>query len=1607
MFNVGEEEAVDFEICDGKIFLCTDSGERHEIEQISDETKRVVVATIEKLAETVDVVKNKSPQGNSASEQSSNAEQGETVTASTADGNSPDNNLDNEELDQTGMAMLVDLKARVAGKSTPKIKKTIVIKSSKGKNNESNTNVLSTELEQRVDTAREMIQKEIELSEKVQGFSINLQERQLNMEQALFQKIAQLEAQNKKLEMAIMSESSSESSVRPQNVHLNREFISKTIRDEISHIKAGSGELDLSDRIQIEVSNKVGSGRREYKLTSEVTFVLFIDFLTSELTLYDLMYVIDSKITRKNGLSPEQLEKDKIRVRDIIINRIDMSYYTKVSHLRDPIELLKKIKELKFSETSITPSVLRKRLNSIKYQPHREKASEFWDRFDDLVRMYNRIPDVQKLTEIDIRDALFDAIVSALPGVKDMQFFFKHSASRLMTIDELKDYIIQQESYKLEQQEIERSSRPPPSARQAATRNDDRLCYTCGNKGHIAQDCTRKDRCATGAADDTRDICPRSVLTATTRSNLSSAEVTIQNHMLEIRVGLPTSEKQAIPVRKARKDRKCRMKNRSKAGTIGPKLRLKIRLQILGPAQKLIQHRPEIQCVSKDLIKVKWVRSRDQLADIFTKPLALELHNKLTESINQQVLATPLDRQPAESKTIRGHVLASRYSPKNEADTRILETLQSEVGRSRYVDREGNTGYANLASVKNLRSNGRQRLDGLMNLSTNSGEDANKQTFRQSDASGFDIGLTTTSSEISNVSGISRNEDTKLTFLDIPGSMYKTELNNKLKLKSSFNDIDDAVHNSDIVAVVLDVMNVQWEKRAFLHRRNRREVLDTPELPSGAACVGTRLTSAMIARHSRMTKPDRLRLATVLLGIGASPDGTINEDIIVEIKSSFTGKDLPIDDVLRDKKHYISKAFKNINECVEIASSCPGVGKSNWARGKKSALKHMIIISSRSCSERQTTARSSPTSSTIFLLPTRLPGRLAQVSRDSSRATLVRCLARSARSRRCIAPISASLPISRLNSTKPTRVREAKRPVVPKHGSPEGLEAASRQTRTSSGLPALSLSSKNYDYLKSVIFESGSLPRGMLLQQYFLLTLHWKNNQTLFSYFRKKCIGHNTQPSVYTLADLDESSTEEDETASAQRGKRCRISRLDWNFSRTTGRRSSQGMTNYWTSRNSSPTRTTLPRISTHLDPADFGGTSDRDQSSRELERADICPVTCSRSADLLRKTERVGKLQAALLVSGARKGGYIPRVAKLQYLLNAVQGQAALRLKGLEITAANFDVAWEKLLRRYDNQRIRLYNTLENLMQLPLVKSRTADELTNLIDRIEEAVRSLQELQCPVHEYDNWIVHCVVRNLDANSRESWEISQEDSSEFPKYRDLIVFLERRVRSLEQARPSAELAAASGQSSRDRGTGHRRISANTARVDDAPASRPGPLCDMCQTGHWLHKCFKFLSMSQQQRLELCKAKRFRTLSTSARRHRAVLCARHHTKLHADKPGRPKQGNDGVAEDSASVSAPVEEEHSGFINGFTTRASSEVLLATAMVHLMTAGGELLSVRALIDPAAERSFVTRRAASQLNLPERRTSMSIIGLGAAGTELCLQVLSPRNLSLSRRHLL
>lgn len=46
-----------------------------------------------------------------------------------------------------------------------------------------------------------------------------------------------------------------------------------------------------------------------------------------------------------------------------------------------------------------------------------------------------------------------------------------------------------------------------------------------------------------------------------------------------------------------------------------------------------IKHDHIKECVKRNLIKVKWVSSKDQIADVLTKPLPFDSHKKLISKI--------------------------------------------------------------------------------------------------------------------------------------------------------------------------------------------------------------------------------------------------------------------------------------------------------------------------------------------------------------------------------------------------------------------------------------------------------------------------------------------------------------------------------------------------------------------------------------------------------------------------------------------------------------------------------------------------------------------------------------------------------------------------------------------------------------------------------------------------------------------------------------------------------------------------------------------------------------------------------------------------------------
>lgn len=141
----------------------------------------------------------------------------------------------------------------------------------------------------------------------------------------------------------------------------------------------------------------------------------------------------------------------------------------------------------------------------------------------------------------------------------------------------------------------------------------------------------------------------------------------------------------------------------------------------------------------------------------------------------------------------------------------------------------------------------------------------------------------------------------------------------------------------------------------------------------------------------------------------------------------------------------------------------------------------------------------------------------------------------------------------------------------------------------------------------------------------------------------------------------------------------------------------------------------------------------------------------------------------------------------RLHYLCSCVKEEASKALSHLAMTDANFDVAWQIFVERYDNKR-RLVNVyMHKLANLPQVSSENAYELHSLLDQVNSAMQALKNLGLPVEHWDAVFVYHTTQRLDKASRQAWEMKLGNSSDPPSFADLYEFLESQV--LESMLPS--------------------------------------------------------------------------------------------------------------------------------------------------------------------------------------------------------------------------
>ncbi|XP_055590935.1 uncharacterized protein LOC129743015 [Uranotaenia lowii] len=137
----------------------------------------------------------------------------------------------------------------------------------------------------------------------------------------------------------------------------------------------------------------------------------------------------------------------------------------------------------------------------------------------------------------------------------------------------------------------------------------------------------------------------------------------------------------------------------------------------------------------------------------------------------------------------------------------------------------------------------------------------------------------------------------------------------------------------------------------------------------------------------------------------------------------------------------------------------------------------------------------------------------------------------------------------------------------------------------------------------------------------------------------------------------------------------------------------------------------------------------------------------------------------------------------KFCYLRSAVTGEALQAIASVDITAANYDIAWSTLEKRYENRKLLVKSYLDSLFSIELMRKESYDSLNKLLSEFERNLQMLQKVGENPGQWSTLLVHMLCSRLDQSTLRQWE-THHSSKEVPLYDDLMYFLRNHCSMLE-------------------------------------------------------------------------------------------------------------------------------------------------------------------------------------------------------------------------------
>ena len=284
-----------------------------------------------------------------------------------------------------------------------------------------------------------------------------------------------------------------------------------------------------------------------------------------------------------------------------------------------------------------------------------------------------------------------------------------------------------------------------------------------------------------------------------------------------------------------------------------------------------------------------------------------------------------------------------------------------------------------------------------------------------------------------------------------------------------------------------------------------------------------------------------------------------------------------------------------------------------------------------------------------------------------------------------------------------------------------------------------------------------------------------------------------------------------------------------------------------------------------------------------------------------------------------------------------------------------------KELHLRFNRTREIHRNLAQSLLNLPTAKQTRVD-LRRLVDMVKRTIDSLKATGH--YDIDTFLTSLVYLTLPPRLQTLWEQNSKKEKGVPPVAQLLTFIREHAETLPSIQPTSGKPVENSEKKTPKRPAEKKQEQHTPRhrsnihvVSPAPSYKWE--CSLCKPEkHPLYVYPKWLGYTVAQRLSHVQVKNLcsnclavgHATSTCKSTYRCRDCGQaHHTSIHQD----------------ATPPTPV---HS------TTVQSHQVpdaLMMTAQVLLVGSGGHELKARALIDPGAGFSLVSRRVTQLLELP------------------------------------